>query len=173
MTPKAPENFVTERLTAERLHPFHLDELVVMNSDAEVMETLGGVRSREQTASYLEVNLKHWAQYGFGMWILRDRRLKALVGRGGLRHLQVEGMARIEIAYALCRQSWGLGLATEIAKKLVSIGFECLHFEELVAVTLPENTGSRRVMEKAGFKLEREIAHGKRPHVLYRAKAPC
>jgi hypothetical protein len=39
---------------------------------------------------------------------------------------------------------------------------------EIVAFTLPDNVASRRVMEKAGFVDECEVAHAGMPHVLYR-----
>ena len=68
---------------------------------------------------------------------------------------------------------WGRGLATEIARALLTIGFEQLALAQLVAFTLATNQASRRVMEKVGFAFERELVHGARglPHVLYRIDA--
>ena len=43
---------------------------------------------------------------------------------------------------------------------------------ELVAFTLPDNLGSRRVMEKSGFVYERDIVHVGLAHVLYRHRRP-
>jgi [ribosomal protein S5]-alanine N-acetyltransferase len=39
-----------------------------------------------------------------------------------------------------------------------------------VAFTLPDNVASRRVMEKVGFRYEREVEHVDLPHVLYRLR---
>ena len=44
-----------------------------MHRDPAVMAQLGGVRDEAQTAAYLARNLQHWADYGFGLWILRER----------------------------------------------------------------------------------------------------
>ena len=42
----------------------------------------------------------------------------------------------------------------------------------MIAITLPDNVASRRVMEKTGFVYEREIRHVGLAHVLYRRRAP-
>ena len=105
------DEFETARLRAERLRPHHLDELRRMHCDAEVMTHLGGVRTAEQTASYLEKNLKHWADYGFGLWILRERDGVEFIGRGLLRHLTVDGVDEVETGYAFYEPFWGRGLA--------------------------------------------------------------
>jgi RimJ/RimL family protein N-acetyltransferase len=65
---------------------------------------------------------------------------------------------------------WGKGLATEIARALLKIGFEHLGLAQLVAFTITTNHASRRVMEKVGFTFERELAHAGLPHVLYRIR---
>ena len=59
-------------------------------------------------------------------------------------------------------------LRTELAHACVEVGFEQLGLLEIVAFTLPDNIASRRVMEKAGFRYERDIVHAGLPHVLYR-----
>ena len=41
--------------------------------------------------------------------------------------------------------------------------------KSVVAFTLPDNTASRRVMEKLGMTYERDIVHADLPHVLYRS----
>jgi RimJ/RimL family protein N-acetyltransferase len=40
-----------------------------------------------------------------------------------------------------------------------------------VSFTLPNNLASRRVMDKAGFRYERNFIHANLPHVLYRQLA--
>ena len=42
--------------------------------------------------------------------------------------------------------------------------------EEIIAFTLPDNVGSRRVMEKSGFTYERDIVHAGVPHLLFRVR---
>jgi ribosomal-protein-alanine N-acetyltransferase len=135
------------------------------------MATLGGVRSDEETAEMLGLALAHWDCHGFGWWMLREPETRELVGRGGLRRLQVGGREEIEIGYALLPGYWGRGLATEVARTSARVGFETLRCTELVAFATPSNRASRRVMEKTGLRYERDIVYAELPHVLYRLRA--
>jgi ribosomal-protein-alanine N-acetyltransferase len=162
------ESFDTTRLRSERLRPSHFDDLQRMHSDARVMATLGGVREEAQTHALIRANEEHWQRYGYGLWIFRDSATGAFAGRGGLRHLEVGGGSEIEVAYALRAEFWNRGLATEMAVAIVRIAFEELRIDNLVCFTQPTNYASRRVMEKAGFRYERDIVHARLPHVFCR-----
>ena len=81
------------------------------------------------------------------------------------------GGDEVELAYALRSEYWGRGLATELARAAVAVGFERLGLREIVAFTLPTNRASWRVMEKTGFEYERDFVHRGLPHVIYRRPA--
>jgi RimJ/RimL family protein N-acetyltransferase len=162
-----PTTFTTKRLVAARLCVADLEALCAMHRDPAVMATLGGMRSSLRTRAFLGKNLRHWDQYGFGLWMFRDRADGCFVGRGGLRHVALHGRPEIEINYALMPTFWGKGLATEIATASVELGRR-LGMPTLVAFALPDNRGSRRVMEKVGFRYERDILYTGVRHVLYR-----
>jgi ribosomal-protein-alanine N-acetyltransferase len=139
-----------------------------MHRDPQMMKTLGGLRSEEQTREYLQVNLDHWERHGFGLWLLREAECSAVVGRSAIRHVDIEGQPEVELAYALLPNHWRRGLATEVARAMLELAFSELRLRELVAFSLPDNVASRRVMEKSGGTYEREVLHGGRRHVLYR-----
>jgi [ribosomal protein S5]-alanine N-acetyltransferase len=141
-----------------------------MHQDPSVMATLGGLRSDEQTRQFLRDNLRHWDRHGYGLWMFRAQADGRFVGRDGLRHVHVGGNDEVELAYALMAAFWGRGLATEMAKAIVTVTFEHLGMADLVAFTLATNQASRRVMEKVGCQFERDIVHAGLPHVLYRIK---
>jgi len=50
----------------------------------------------------------------------QDRR-RTFIGRAGLRHVELEGVLELELAYTFVRSAWGQGFATEIARTLVEI----------------------------------------------------
>jgi ribosomal-protein-alanine N-acetyltransferase len=164
----AVERFCTSRLEAERLRPDHAGILQVMHGDARVMATLGGVRTPAETDAWLAANLGHWERHGFGIWVLRDRAGE-FAGRAGIRRVTITGGEETEIAYALTAKFWGRGLATEIARALLDIGFARLSLSSMVAFTLSDNRPSRRVMEKLGMRFERAFDLPGLPHALYRA----
>ena len=161
----------TERMVAERLRPSHHDELSVLLGDPRVARTLWPGEEPPSEAQLLHLladKLDHWERYGFGLWLLRDRVTGATVGRGGLQHTRIGGRQEIEAGWAIAPERWGQGLATELAHASVTVGFDRLELERIVAFTLPTNVASRRVMEKAGFSYEDEVVHHGIDHVLYR-----
>ena len=142
----------------------HLREI---DGDPETMETLGGLRTELETRGYATAQAWHWSAHRFGWWAAFERSTDTFVGRGGLRHLEVEGVLEVEVGYTIVRSYWGLGFATEIAETSVRVGLDVLGLPRLVALTLPHNTASRRVMEKVGFRYARDVVHADLAHVLY------
>ncbi|MUL35179.1 GNAT family N-acetyltransferase [Gloeocapsopsis dulcis] len=167
MDKRHQEKFSSDRLTASPLCAADFSILCQMHQDPNVMATLNGIRSHEQTKQYLHKNLEHWQRYGYGLWMFRDTDGN-FVGRGGLRKIYIDGNDEIELAYALMPAYWGKGLATEMAKAILKVGFEYLDIAEVVCFTLTINQASQRVMQKVGFQYKRDIIHANLPHVLYR-----
>lgn len=165
-----PDHFTTERLQAERLSADHLPEVRRMHQDAVVMAQLGGVRTEEQTATYMDRNLRHWAEHGFGLWILRERGGGAPVGRAVLRHLAIDEVDEVEVGYALYQPFWGRGLATEVATRCVWLAEHELGLAAIVGLTDPANWASRHVLEKVGLTFERDCVHDDRPTALFRKR---
>jgi RimJ/RimL family protein N-acetyltransferase len=152
-----PETFSTERMRAERLRAVHLPDLLRMDSDPALMQHLGGVRGGPQTRAYLDRNLRHWDEHGFGLWILREHDQNAVIGRAVLRHLLVEGDDEVEVGYGFYPAFWGRGLATEITRTCLGFARERLRLRTVVGVTTPENLASQHVLEKNGLVYERDF----------------
>ncbi len=148
------ETFATARLRATKLSLADRDDLVALHLDPDVSRFLGGVRSAETTDRYIETGLRHWADHGVGLWTLRDLD-GAFVGRSALRYIDLEGDREFEIAYALARNAWGRGLATEIGAALVDLWRRRCDQPALVGVVEKGNAGSENVLRKAGFAYER------------------
>jgi [ribosomal protein S5]-alanine N-acetyltransferase len=165
-------SFETLRLRGETLTASHWAELRRMDTDEQLMATLGGVRDDAATAAYLEKNLAHWRVYGFGVWMLHDPNTSELLGRAIVRHLDLDGTDEVEIGYGFLPQHWGRGLATEAARECVRIGCDVVGWATVVAITRPDNAASQRVMAKAGLAYERDIVHAGVPHVLFRGRRP-
>lgn len=147
--------FATPRLRATRIDERDLGDLVQLHLDPEVSRFLGGVRSPEQTATYLQTQCQHWARHGFGLWTLRAED-GDFVGRAGLRYVEVAGQEELEIAYTLRRAWWGQGLASEVASALVDIWRAELGQRSLVGLVEKGNVASDKVLLKAGFRYERD-----------------
>jgi RimJ/RimL family protein N-acetyltransferase len=170
MSDAFPDRFTTERLQAERLTADHLSEVRRMHSDPTVMGYLWGVRSETQTADYMTRNLRHWTDYEFGLWILRERGGGDPVGRAVLRHLTIDDVDEVEVGYALYQPYWGRGLATEIAARCVGLAEHELGLAAIVGLTDPANHASRHVLEKVGLTYERDCVHDDHLAALFRKR---
>ncbi len=60
----------------------------------------------------------------------------------------------IEVGWHLGRRWWGQGLATEMGRRLLHLGFETLGLPRLHAVVEPPNEASQRVAERLGMTLQ-------------------
>jgi ribosomal-protein-alanine N-acetyltransferase len=165
--------FSTERLDAEPLAlDMHEEELADLHADERVMRTMGGsTATPEESRAWIERNLRHGGEPGVGIFVFHERGTGAFVGRGAIRRIEIGGSEEVEVGYAVAAERWGGGLATEMARGLVA------HAEQqglagLVAYTQPTNAASRRVLEKVGFRFERDVEHHGRPQLLYRRTSP-
>jgi len=87
---------------------------------------------------------------GYGAWMVELKSSSEFIGDVGL--LLVEGTGpEIELAYHYLPSAWGKGYGTEAARAVLRHGFETCALEEIIAICIPENIGSWRIMEKAGM----------------------
>ncbi len=166
--PGSLEELRTERLLLRRPTAADYADLLRMHSDPEVMATLGGVRGEEVTDRYLREMIAHWESQAFGYWMAHDPETGAFAGRAGLRLMVVAGQPEIELGYGFMSDYWGRGIATEAAAAIVRVGFESVGTRELVCFTATTNDRSQRVMEKAGFRYEKDFVYADITHRLYR-----
>lgn len=158
-----------------RLRPFALEDeglLRRLHQHPEVAVTLGGVRTDEELHGYAARYVAHWAAHGFGLRVWEDRVTGEPVGRGGLHVMMLDGRPEIDVGWAIVRERWGEGLATEGGGAALAEAWGTLGLREVTAVTLPHNHTSRRVMAKLGMTFEREVTHAGLPHLLHRLRRP-
>lgn len=165
------ERVQTPRLVCERLRMEHLDEVSQLLRDPRVARTLwphARVPGEQDVVESMLDKERHWARFGFGLWLLRDHATGEMVGRGGLQWTFVANQSEVEVGWAIVPERWREGLATELGQASIEVAFGALALDEIIAFTLPDNVASRRVMEKTGFVYEGEMVHAALPHVLYR-----
>ena len=134
-----------------------VDNLLGIFSDFIAMQYYPNTKSREETEEWICRNLESYQKYGIGLWaaILKDSN--EFAGQCGLVVQRVDGKTEIEIGYLFLRKYWGQGLATEAALACRNYGFTSLNFTRLISLINPNNRQSRRVAEKIGMALEKEV----------------
>jgi ribosomal-protein-alanine N-acetyltransferase len=65
-----------------------------------------------------------------------------------------------EISFCLAKEHWGQGIMNEAIRAVVRFGFEKLQLNRIEARSMPQNIGSLKVLEKAGFQKEGLIRQG-------------
>jgi ribosomal-protein-alanine N-acetyltransferase len=109
--------------------------------------------THEESKKSLIAILKHWGKHGFGIWGIVDKANGALIGRCGLN--KIDETSEVEVDFVLTPNSWGKGYATEAAKAALEYGFQRLKLQNIIALAKPDNTASRRVIEKIGMQFKR------------------
>jgi RimJ/RimL family protein N-acetyltransferase len=147
----------TPRLVLRPFAPADGPAHAELYGDGEVTRFLpqgpfGPAEAIERSRGALERFMTHWREHGYGVWAVIDRQTGALIGQCGLA--RVPDLGEVELLYALARDRWGQGLAPEAGHAALAHGFRELQLPRVVALTRPENTGSRRVMEKLGLPYE-------------------
>ena len=149
----------TDRLFLRPLTADDLPALIQFRADDEVSRYIGGatMQSPEAVTRRLGFYLECHERYGYGMSAIIRKADGVMVGWGGLQPLEDSG--ETEVGYGFARAFWGQGYATETAAACLRYGFEQAGLERIVAVAIPENTASRRVMEKLGMRFARVARH--------------
>ncbi len=90
-------------------------------------------------------------EYSFGLFL---KETGQLIGDIDLTGILRDVLQSCYIGYSLDCAHNGKGYMTEAVKLVVDYGFKQLHLHRIVAGVMPTNSGSIRVLEKAGFEKE-------------------
>ncbi|GAA5144647.1 hypothetical protein GCM10023340_12650 [Nocardioides marinquilinus] len=142
----------TGRLRLRPASEADLPSFEALNGDPEVMRfVLGRAATPEETrAEWRErLTVRTDAGRGLGYWV--GEVDGAFVGWWSASSF-ADDDAVAGLGYRLVRSAWGRGLATEGAMVVRDHAFTVPGVGRVVASTMAVNTGSRRVLEKAGLR---------------------
>jgi len=145
----------TERLLFRKFTIADLDWLYGLRSDKQVARYLDGVQPREKVETRLRWYLDCYEKHGFGYCVMSCKENGEQIGWAGLQPLDDTG--EIELGYGMAKEYWGRGIGTEACRAWLDFGFNKLNLARITAIAFPENKASRRIMEKAGMKYEKNI----------------
>ena len=142
----------TDRLRLRRRRLDDLEFPVAMDMDPDVGRYLyphGWPTVEERRRVNRDRIVSNWPEVG-GVWAVEWADQGESLGWCGLFPLEASGL--IEIGYRYVPETWGKGVATEAAARVLEHGFREFGFDPIVAVTHPENTGSQTVLTKIGLR---------------------
>ena len=145
------------------LRPFVADDLEamhVMRADAEVARYLyGEPLSEDETRDLLTKKIAGSAWDQEGDWLsvaVVERASGTTVGDLAFRWVS-ERDRTAEVGFVFDPRHQGQGFATEAARALVDWAFMSAGFHRVIGRTEARNTGSARVLEKLGMRLEAHL----------------
>src|SRR5580704_17792106 len=147
-----------------------LDALATILSDPETMRYYPTSFDRAAVADWIQRNRTRYANDGYGLWAMILNSTHELIGDCGLVRQSVDGVDEIEIGYHVRRDLWGQGYATEAARACRGYGFATLGANRLISLIRPENLPSRRVAEKNGMIIWKEVTRANLLHYVYAIK---
>ena len=148
----------TDRLKLRALSESDAEAFFQLNSDPDVMRFTGEDpfrslgEAREAIANYPDFDT-----IGYGRWGCELKEEGALIGFCGLKYL--ESLDVVDLGYRFLPQYWGRGLATEACLASIRFGFEVIGLTSIIAMVLPENLASIRVLEKVGMMAEGRVTY--------------
>ncbi len=157
----------TERLAFRRFTIDDLDKLIELRSDEEVIRYLGGNRLQNPEAieKRLRAYIDSYEKYGYGVCATIWKKTGEMIGWSGL--MPLEEMNETEVGYGMIKNFWRMGIGYESAIGWLKYAFETVGLERIVALSIPENVGSWRIMEKCGMKYEKNVVHFGSECLLY------
>ena len=177
---------LTARLRLEPAGPANARDLWLVHNDDDVVPWYDGWRpSRDEAAIDAQRIAESWQLHGVHKWIAYERDTGDVVGRGGLSRTPIdddwgqlyaflpdEPWVRaahpserpfrahahwLEIGWALRRDFWGRGYASEIGRAGLDYAFDVVGARAVVSCTVRNNARSRAVMERIGMRYAGEI----------------
>jgi [ribosomal protein S5]-alanine N-acetyltransferase len=167
----------THRLRLREFTPQDAGALALILSDPETMRHYPVPYDRAGVEQWIERNCHRYRTEGVGLWAMelketKDAHVQKLIGDCGIIRQEVEGEHFYEIGYHLRRDFWGHGLATEAAIACRDWAFANLKTNRLISLIRPENLPSRRVAERIGMTVWKEVDWRDLPHCVYSVRHP-
>ena len=163
----------TPRLLLRDWRDSDVDALYEIYADPEVERQLVPM-TYEQTREQVERFRARWVEEDCSLWAVEERATGRFVGRIGCMRAHEWPLSHhpVEVGWALARDVWGRGYATEGGRASLGWAWEHLDVDEIVSFTRVTNAASRRVMAKLGLTERGTTGYKGIPHVWYAIPRP-
>jgi RimJ/RimL family protein N-acetyltransferase len=152
--PNLPEGNLTDGVvTLRALQEDDLADVVRLNSLPEVIETSFGDTSPDALRRKCRRAMSYWIAGERADMVITDAATGAFAGDIGFFYF-MPGMGEGMIGYSLLPEFRGRGYATRAVNLIARWAFDHVRVARLIAGTAPENEGSQRVLQRAGFTKE-------------------
>ena len=145
--------------------PEDLDPLFALNGDPAVMRFFANTHDRAESDAWGGRMAAHFAQHGWGFWVVELPGIASLAGVVGLLNVAFDApfTPAVEIGWRIAARFQRQGLAEEAARLALAYGFGPLALPRIVAFTPPANVPSWSLMERLGMNRAGSFEHPRLP----------
>lgn len=148
----------TDRLNLRLLTDNDAEFILDLLNQPSWLEFIGdrGVGNLDDARAYIHSGpLAMIEQHGFGLYLVEIKSSKHAIGLCGL--LKRETLDGVDIGFAFHPDYWGLGYAREAAMACLDYARDHIKLDRLVAITVPTNKSSIKLLELLGMHYERSL----------------
>lgn len=142
----------SERLSFRKLEQGDAEFIIGLLNSPGWIKYIGdrNVHNTTQAIDYLEKGpMKSYHDNSYGLWLVVIRENETPIGMCGL--LKRDYLEHPDIGFALMPEFIGKGYGQEMAMAVFKYARQELNLEQIMAITLPENKASIRVLETLGM----------------------
>ncbi|MCA1578420.1 MAG: GNAT family N-acetyltransferase [Acidobacteria bacterium] len=147
----------TERLILRELTFDDAPFILTLLNDPSFLRYINdkNVRNVEDARQYmLNGPMASYAQNGFGLYLVALKDTAVPIGLCGL--LKREELPDPDLGFAFLPDYWGKGFALEAARAVMNDARERLGQNRVLAIVMPDNDASIRLLEKLGMTFDRD-----------------
>ena len=148
----------TERLILAQLTAQDAPFILQLVNEPSFIQNIGdrGVRTISDAEKYIANGpVSSYARNGFGLWRVTLKETGEAIGMCGL--IRRDALEDVDVGYAFLPRFWGKGYASEAVNGTLKFAKSSARLTRVVAIVDPNNQGSIRVLEKAGFQFEKMV----------------
>jgi len=155
----------TERLQLREFTPEDAGYALRQLNEPSFIENIAdrGVRDLEQARAYLlNGPIAGYENNGYGLWAVVEKSSGQIIGMCGL--IKRPNLEHADLGYAFLPEYFGKGFAFEACTASIVAASRNFGMPQLLAIVNPDNTPSRRLLEKLGFRLQEiRVVHAGEP----------
>lgn len=148
----------TERLYLRELNFDDIPFILSLLNSPGWLRYIGdrGVKNEEQAKEYLlKGPMKSYGENGFGLYLVKEKISGWSIGLCGL--LKRDNLQYPDLGFAFLPDFMGKGFAMEASKGVLDLSKSDLGLVTILAIVLPDNKSSIRLLEKLGFQYMKTV----------------
>jgi len=148
----------TERLILRWLQTSDAAFILELVNEPSWLKYIGdkGVKTLKDAESYIRKGpIEMYERLGFGLYLVEIKESSEPIGICGL--IKREMLEDVDLGFAFLPKFWGKRYAFESASATMSYGKNALGLPRIAAITSQGNRPSEKLLEKLGFRFERNV----------------